>query len=107
MTQQEFKNLTGLTYDDETFAEIHNLYMTTDTNKELFCKEWVKHLQNSATIWGVMEKVKSLQKELEEVRIQRDDAEEAQHTTQTAMGEWMERKFLETRLLNYLGRRDI
>lgn len=43
MTQQEFKDRTGLTPTQEEFNYIHALYMNTALDKDEFCKDFKKH----------------------------------------------------------------
>lgn len=43
MTQQEFKDRTGLTPTEEEFNYIHALYMNTVMNKDEFCKDFKKY----------------------------------------------------------------
>ena len=42
MTQQEFTNRTDYKPTPEEFVKIHDAYMATDLDKDLFCKIWQK-----------------------------------------------------------------
>lgn len=41
MTQKEFEERTGLKIKDGDYAEIEEMYMNTDLDKDLFCKLWI------------------------------------------------------------------
>ena len=41
MTQKEFTDRTGYTPQDDEFIQIHEMYMSTDLDKDDFCKAWV------------------------------------------------------------------
>ena len=42
MTQQEFKNRTGVEISYQEFNAIHEVYVNSDLDKDGFCKMWVK-----------------------------------------------------------------
>lgn len=43
MTQQEFSERTGLTPTELEFQYVHDIYMQTNLNKDIFCKDYKKH----------------------------------------------------------------
>lgn len=43
MTQEEFKERTGLDVSASEFSTIHQMYMYTELDKDSFCGEYVKH----------------------------------------------------------------
>lgn len=43
MTIQEFTDRTGLMPTEMEFQHIHDIYMQTNLNKDVFCKEFKKH----------------------------------------------------------------
>ena len=76
MLQQEFEALTGLSVTDTEFNRVINpMYMSTDLDKQVFCKEWKKHgLGNSLVAKAMSDRVNdqrmaidSLKKELDSV----------------------------------------
>ena len=76
MLQREFEALTGLSVTDTEFNRVINpMYMSTDLDKQVFCKEWKKHgLGNSLVAKAMSDRVNeqrmaidSLKKELDSV----------------------------------------
>jgi hypothetical protein len=43
MTQKEFEERTGLKLNAEGYAEVEQIYMNTDLDKDLFCKLWIEN----------------------------------------------------------------
>lgn len=43
MTQQEFTDRTGLTPTEMEFQYVHDIYMQTNLNKDMFCRDYKKH----------------------------------------------------------------
>lgn len=59
MTQQEFKELTGL--EVLNFNYVHDLYMATDLNKKEFCKDYKEHQDSLiiADVFGELEQCRA------------------------------------------------
>lgn len=76
MLQQEFEALTGMSVEDTEFNRVINpMYMSTDLDKQVFCKEWKKHGLGSSEVAKAMSDrvneqrmaIDSLKKELDSV----------------------------------------
>ena len=76
MLQQEFEALTGLSVTDTEFNRVINpMYMSTDLDKQVFCKEWKKNGLGSSEVAKAMSDrvneqrmaIDSLKKELDSV----------------------------------------
>lgn len=99
MTKQEFTERTSIKVTDNEMMQIHDIYMMTHDDKDQFCKTW-KIIDEDrdvlSLVWAIYDNYALMKSQLDKAHEERDDAEEAQHTTQTAMGEWVARKFYET-----------
>ncbi len=76
MLQHEFEALTGLSVTDNEFNRVINpMYMSTDLDKQVFCKEWKKNGLGSSEVAKAMSDrvneqrmaIDSLKKELDSV----------------------------------------
>ena len=76
MLQHEFEALTGLSVTDTEFNHVINpMYMSTDLDKQVFCKEWKKHGLGTSEVAKAMSDrvneqrmaIDSLKKELDSV----------------------------------------
>lgn len=95
MTQQEFKTRTNIDVDVKDFAQIHDIYMATNLDKDEFCREFkdygksqiICHLYN--TIIGQRESIKDLEKQIYKEKEMRDMAEETTRMNAIATGEFL------------------
>ena len=69
MTQQEFKDRTGITVTEERFAEIHAMYLESvqDMDKDTFCKDFKRH-EDSLLLNIFYERVGKLEDKLDDKR---------------------------------------
>ena len=76
MLQHEFEALTGMSVNDNEFNQVINpMYMSTDLDKQVFCKEWKKHGLGSSEVAKAMSDrvneqrmaIEGLKKELDSV----------------------------------------
>lgn len=57
MLQHEFEALTGMSVEDTEFNQVINpMYMSTDLDKQVFCKEWKKHNLGNSEVAKAMSK---------------------------------------------------
>lgn len=99
MTKQEFTERTNIKVPDNEMMQIHDIYMMTHYDKDEFCKTWKTIDEDGdvlSLVWAIYDNYAMMKIQLDKALEERDNAEEAQRTTQTAMGELMARKFYET-----------
>lgn len=74
MLQQEFEALTGKSVEDTEFNQVINpMYMSCDLDKQVFCKDYMKHnLGNSEVANAITEEVNDQRKAIYELKKQLD-----------------------------------
>lgn len=74
MLQQEFEALTGKSVDENVFNTVINpMYMSCDLDKQVFCKDYMKHnLGNSEVANAITEEVNDQRKAIYELKKQLD-----------------------------------
>lgn len=72
MTQQEFTDRTGLTPTELEFQYVHDIYMQTNLNKDMFCKDYKKH-GNSVIVEELYGKLEAKNRAFDELFTRHDN----------------------------------
>lgn len=72
MTQQEFEQRTGFVTTPEMYAEIENEYMSSELDKDKFCKVWVKQGGIEEMSTRMAAQIRNLRNELAEEQRKRE-----------------------------------
>lgn len=63
MLQSEFYERTGINLTGDDYARVEQMYLATQMDKDVFCKEWLKH-RDDRIVRELMGTVNALQMEL-------------------------------------------